>query len=248
MAQKAYFCSTFFQQTFAHMPLSPRTSLPWLWKIAAIAIILYAIIGGLLIKVPRLHILNETIRNLFYHVPMWFGMLLLLLASLIFSIRYLRKGRWQDDLWAVELVNAGVLFGILGITTGMWWAKFTWGAFWNSDPKQNASAIALLIYLGYLLLRSSFTDAQKRGRISAVFNIFAFAMYIPLIFILPRLTDSLHPGAEGNPAFSAYDYDNDLKKIFYIAIIGWTLLGVWLVELRVRYKKIRHYWEEKENL
>jgi heme exporter protein C len=208
------------------------------WKTLTVLILLYTVIAGLLIDVPRLNILNETIRNLFYHVPMWFGMLLLLLTSLVYSIRYLSKSRLSDDIWASEFAKTGVLFGFLGITTGMWWAQYTWGTFWNSDPKQNASAIALLIYCGYLLLRSSFTDEQKRARISAVFNIFAFAMYIPLIFILPRLTDSLHPGAEGNPAFSAYDYDNDLKKVFYIAILGWTFLGVWITQLRVRYQKI----------
>ena len=208
------------------------------WKVVCILIIFYTIITGLLIDVPRLNILNETIRNLFFHVPMWFGMMLMLLASMIYSIRYLVWQNNRDDDWAVELTNAGIIFGVLGITTGMWWAQYTWGKFWSGDPKQNASAIALLIYLGYALLRSSIPDEEKRNRISAVFNIFAFAAYVPLIYILPRMQNSLHPGAEGNPAFSAYDYDNDLKKVFYIAIIGWTLLGVWIAQLRVRLRRI----------
>ncbi|PJF38618.1 MAG: ABC transporter permease, partial [Phototrophicales bacterium] len=211
------------------------------WKIACVLILLYTLIGGLLIQVPRLNILNETIRNLFFHVPMWFGMMLMLLASMIYSVRYLLYQKRQDDDWAVELTNAGIVFGLLGITTGMWWAQFTWGTFWSGDPKQNASAIALLIYLGYALLRSSIPDEEKRNRISAVFNIFAFAAYVPLIYILPRMTDSLHPGAEGNPAFSAYDYDNDLKKVFYVAVVGWTLLGIWIAQLRVRLRRIDYH-------
>jgi heme exporter protein C len=210
------------------------------WKIACVIILFYTIIGGLLVEVPRLNILNETIRNLFFHVPMWFGMVLMLFASVIYSIMYLKTSNPRHDDWAVELANSGIAFGVLGILTGMWWARFTWGQFWSGDPKQNASAIALLIYLGYLLLRSALPDDEKRGRISAVFNIFAFATYIPLIYILPRIVNSLHPGAEGNPAFSAYDYDNDLKKIFYIAIIGWTLLGVWVAQLRVRMRRIEY--------
>ncbi|MCC5943721.1 MAG: cytochrome c biogenesis protein CcsA [Bernardetiaceae bacterium] len=207
------------------------------WKLLSLLILIYTIIGGFLIPVPRLPILNETVRNLFFHVPMWFGMLVLLLVSLVYSIRYLRKGRAHDDDYALEFVRSGIFFGILGILTGMWWAKFTWGDYWSGDPKQNASAIALLIYLGYMLLRNSVADEEKRAKIAAVYNIFAFAAYIPLIYILPRLVDSLHPGAEGNPAFSAYDYDNQLKQVFYIAILGWTLLGVWLTQLHVRLRR-----------
>jgi heme exporter protein C len=208
------------------------------WKILAIALLLYAVIGGLLLEAPRLAILNETIRNLHFHVPMWFGMQALLVISVIFSIRYLRNPSAHNDIWAVESANTAIIFGILGIVTGMIWANFTWGSPWSGDPKQNAAAIALLIYFAYLLLRNSFEDAQQRGRISAIYNIFAFASYIPLIYILPRLTDSLHPGNGGNPGFNAYDLDAKLRIVFYPAVLGWILLGVWITSLRVRLQKL----------
>ncbi len=210
-------------------------------------LLVYVIIAGLTLPAPRLNILNETIRNLHFHVPMWFGMLVLLLISMIHSIRYLRSGSAVADFWAVEAANVGVAFGILGILTGMWWAKFTWGAYWSGDPKQNASAIALLTYFAYLLLRGSVDDPQKRGRISAVYNVFAFAVYIPLLYIMPRLVGSLHPGAEGNPAFSQYDLDDQLKLVFYPAVIGWILIGVWLTQLRVRYRKVQVAVEKRED-
>ncbi len=206
------------------------------WKILTICLLYYTVIAGLLMEAPRLNILNETIRNLHFHVPMWFGMMFLLIISVINSIRYLRTPKQIYDTLAVEMVNTAVAFGILGIITGAIWAKFTWGSFWSGDPKQNASAIALLIYLAYLLLRNSFTDHQQRGRISAVYNIFAFATYIPLIYILPRLTDSLHPGNGGNPGFNAYDLDSRLRIIFYPAVIAWILLGYWITTLRVKYR------------
>lgn len=206
------------------------------WKILTICLLYYTVIAGLLMEAPRLNILNETIRNLHFHVPMWFGMMFLLIISVVNSIRYLQNPKQIYDTWAVEMVNTAVVFGILGIVTGAIWAKFTWGSFWSGDPKQNASAIALLIYLAYLLLRNSFTDHQQRGRISAVYNIFAFATYIPLIYILPRLTDSLHPGNGGNPGFNAYDLDSRLRIIFYPAVIAWILLGYWITALRVKYR------------
>lgn len=215
------------------------------WKILAIALLLYTLTAGLLLDAPRLPILNETIRALHFHVTMWFGMILMLLAAVVYSIKYLRSNMIQYDDLAVEFTNAAILFGVLGITTGMLWAKFTWGDYWSGDPKQNGSAIGLLMYFAYLILRNSLTDAQQRARIGAIYNIFAFAAFIPLIFVLPRLTDSLHPGNGGNPGFNAYDLDSNLRIIFYPAIIGWTLLGTWIATLRVRTRRIERILEDR---
>jgi heme exporter protein C len=192
-----------------------------------------------------LPILNETIRALYFHVPMWFGMIILLTVSVIFSIKYLSKGEEKFDQIASEFVNVGLLFGVLGIISGMIWAQYTWGELWSGDPKQNAAAIGLLIYFAYLVLRNSFEDDQQRAKISAVYNIFAFSALIPLLFILPRLTDSLHPGNGGNPGFNAYDLDSKLRLVFYPAVIAWSLLGVWIANLKIRIKQLRTTIEEK---
>jgi heme exporter protein C len=215
------------------------------WKILAILLLTYTLIGGLLFEVPRLPILNETIRAMHFHVTMWFGMIIMLVGAVYYSIRYLRTNDLESDDMALELTNAAILFGVLGIVTGMLWAKFTWGAYWSGDPKQNAAAIGLLIYFAYLILRNSLPDPNQRARIGAVYNIFAFAAFIPLIFILPRMTDSLHPGNGGNPGFNAYDLDSGLRMVFYPAIIGWTLLGVWISTLRVRQKRLERKLEDQ---
>lgn len=214
------------------------------WKALAVALLAYTLVGGLLMEVPRLAILNETIRALYFHVPMWFGMILLLVMSVVYSIKYLGSGKLTHDTMAVEFAYAGILFGVLGILTGMVWAKFTWGDYWSNDPKQNAAAIGLLIYFAYIVLRNSLDDEQQKARISAVYNIFAFAALIPLLFILPRLTDSLHPGNGGNPGFNAYDMDSKLRMVFYPAVAGWTLLGCWLASLRIRTKNLENLLEE----
>lgn len=208
-----------------------RTS--W-WKILTAVLLLYTVVGGLLLRVPRLPILNETVRNLHFHVPMWFGMIFLFSSSCYYSVRYLKTKNLRDDIISDKLVQVGVIYGILGIATGMVWAQFTWGAAWSNDPKQNASAIALLIYFALLIFRGSLKDDHARARLGGVYNIFAFALLIPLLFILPRMTDSLHPGNGGNPGFNAYDLDNDLRKVFYASVAGWTLLGFWIASIKCR--------------
>ncbi len=207
------------------------------WKILGIAMLYYTVIGGFLGGVPEKPILNETIRNLYFHVAMWMGMMVLFIVSVVYSVKYLRSGKQLNDFYAVEFANAGILFCTLGLITGSIWANYTWGSPWSNDPKQLGAAIALLIYLAYIVLRNSITDIDKRARIGAVYNIFAFAMLFPTIWILPRLAESLHPGGMGNPAFNQKDIDARMRIIFWLgAVPGWTLLGVWMTTLRIRLK------------
>ncbi|GAB3270351.1 cytochrome c biogenesis protein CcsA [Larkinella harenae] len=209
------------------------------WKALSVVIMTYVIWVGLMGTVPRQPILNESIRNVYFHVPLWFSMIILMLTSTVFAIRYLRKGRPDDDHISVEFANCAILYGILGCATGSLWASVTWGDPWPNDPKLNGVAVGMLMYFAYLILRNSFDDELRRARISAIYNIFAFAVFIPLIFILPRLTDSLHPGNGGNPAFGQYDMDNGMRMVLYPAVIGMTLLGVWMTQLRIRLRRLR---------
>jgi heme exporter protein C len=206
----------------------------WWWKILGCLIVLYVIIGGILMPVPRLDITNETIRNLYFHVPMWFTMIVLFSGGCFYSIKYLHTGDLRDDVFAVQLTTTGIFFSILGMLTGMEWAQYTWGAAWSNDPKQLCTAMCMLIYFAYLILRSGLKDDEKKARISAVYNVFAYAMMFPLILIIPRLVDSLHPGAGGNPAFKKYDLDHNMQLVFYPAVIGWILLGGWIATLKIR--------------
>jgi heme exporter protein C len=214
------------------------------WKILCVILLTYTVIGGFLFSVPAREILHETIRNLYFHVCMWFGMMILFTTSVVYSIKYLRSQKLRDDVYAVNFTKVGIVFGVLGYTTGALWAKYTWTEFASDteifrEPKLLGAAIALLIYFAYFVLRGSLTDIDKRARISAVYAIFAYAMLFPTLWILPRILDSLHPGKEGNPALNFKDSDARLRMVFYPAIIGWTLLGVWITSLKIRLDLIK---------
>lgn len=208
------------------------------WKILSIALLVYTCTAGLLMDVPRLSIVNESIRALYFHVPMWFGMVFLFLMSAYHAVQYLRKGNLISDILSKEFATTGVVFGALGIVTGMIWANYTWGSPWHGDPKQNGAAVALLVYFAYFILRGSLSNEEQSARLGAVYNLFAFAAMIPLIFILPRMADSMHPGSGGNPGFNMYDLDNRMRMVFYPAVIGWILFGLWITDLRIRIKRI----------
>jgi heme exporter protein C len=210
------------------------------WKVLCVVLLFFTFTAGFLVRVPSLGNLHQTIRNFYFHVPMWFGQIILLSLSLGYSIAYLRTENIRHDIYASEFAKTGIVYGLLGLTTGSIWATYTWGEPWSNDPKQIAAAIAVLIYLAYLVLRGSMTDIDKKARISAVYNIFAYFIYIPLIMILPRMVQSLHPGGMegakggGNPALGGNSLDPLMRLVFWPSVLGWALLGIWISSLKIR--------------
>src|SRR5690606_22090319 len=157
-------------------------------------LLVYTCVAGFLWNVPRLPLLQETIRNLYFHVCMWFTMMILFTISVVNAIRYLNTLNLKYDIYARQFAVVAIVFGVLGYSTGAIWAAYTWAdpnkPAYNSfgtiarDPKLIGAAIALLVYFAYLILRDSVSDIDKRARISAVYNIFAYAILFPSIWIL----------------------------------------------------------------
>ncbi len=213
------------------------------WKLLCVVLLVYTFIGGILMKVPELPALDETIRNLYFHVGMWFAMFTLFTVSVVNAIKYLRTLNIKYDIYARQFVVVGIVFGILGYSTGAIWMSYTWADPNNPEtsfstvarePKLIGTAVALLIYCAYLILRDSITDMDKRARISSVYNIFAFAMLFPTIMIIPRILPSLHPGQDGNPALNLKDVSPAMRMVEFPAFIGWALLGLWITTLKIR--------------
>ncbi|MFK8056725.1 MAG: cytochrome c biogenesis protein CcsA [Saprospiraceae bacterium] len=197
------------------------------------------------ISFPFRGLLGETIRNTYFHVSLWFALMILMLSAAVYAVRYLISGNDEFDRRSEALTKIGLAFGLLGLVTGMVWANFTWGKAWSGDVKQNMTAIALLIYLAYFVLRASVASDQQASRIGAAYNVFAFAMLIPLLYIIPRMRASLHPGAGGNPGFGGEDLDSTMRMVFYPGIIGFTLVGLWLAQLSWRTARLKRSIQEQ---
>lgn len=216
------------EHSFRHYRLIRNVVVVWLTLV---------ILAGFLLDIPRINILEHTARNLYFHVPMWFTMMAAFFVSAYHSFHHLRSGEPIRDIRALQAARVGALFGILGLATGIMWARFTWyvgtNIWWNFDPKQTMAAVQLLIYGAYFTLRSAVDDGEKRGRIAAVYNLFAAATVPFLLYVLPRQMQSLHPGAEGNPAFSDITHPV-MRLVFYPAVIGFIGLFWVLYTQRVR--------------
>ena len=196
------------------------------------------IVMGFVRTVPNMPILEHTARNLYFHVPMWFTLMGAYLVAAWHAGRYLATGKMIHDIRSEQAVIVGSGFGLLGLVTGMVWARFTWyvgtNLWWNFDPKQTMALVVILIYGAYLVLRSAIDRPVLRARIAAVYNLFAFVTVPYLLYYLPRQMESLHPGAEGNPAFSSTDLAPAMRWVFYPAVFGFFGVFWWLYTQRVR--------------
>jgi heme exporter protein C len=217
------------------------------WKLAGTLLLLYVVIAGLLMDVPELPVIRQSIRNLYFHVGMWFSMMFIMMVSLVFSIRYLRNFRSDDDLGAVTAVKTGLFFGSLGIVTGMIWAHNTWGQFWVNDPKLNGAAVGMLTYFAYMILRGSVEGEELKARLAAVYNIFAFVLFFVFIMILPRMAESsIHPGISGNPALSTGDLDPSMRIVFFPAIAAWFIMAWWIFSVYYQINRLTEKIRELE--
>ena len=220
---------------------------------AMVALVLTGVIvAGFLGGIPQLDILEQSARNLYFHVPMWFTLMGATILSAYHSLRYLQSGNRMRDLRAREAAWLALIFGILGIVTGMVWARFTWyegtGKWWNFDPKQSMAAVLLLIYGAYFVLRDSIEDPDTRGRIAAVYNLFAVVTMPFLLYIIPRQLPSLHPGGEGSPAFSQTDLAPAMRWVFYPSVLGFLGLFWLLYTQRVRLARLRDRLRDEPDL
>ncbi len=202
-----------------------------------------------LMTFPLVQGLGELGRNMLFHVPMSFVAFVLFLLGTIYSIIFLRKKDMKYDLQARGFSAVGLLLTFLATVTGSIWARFSWGRFWNFDPRESSILILLLIYIAYFLLRSLMEESdEKKARIAAVYNIIAFVTVPFLMFVLPRITESLHPGGAGSVApvlnLSGKTYTAPtLLWMLWGMVFVFTLICFWIKDLYVRILKL----EEQKN-
>lgn len=186
--------------------------------------------------------LEEKIRILNLHVPMAWISVIAYLLGMIYSIRFLRTKNFDYDDKSSVAAALGTMFAILATVTGMLWAKYNWGSYWNWDPRQTSILILILIYTAYFALRSSIDNDESKARLSAVYSIIAFVTVPFLIFVLPRLSGGLHPGSaddvNAGPIVSQQQsaLDSIMVYSFGLSLLSFTLMFFWMFNIQIRYK------------
>lgn len=181
-----------------------------------------------LFVVPADALQGEVQRLMYVHVPTaWVGMLAFFVVF-VMSVLYLvqRDERW--DLVAESSAEIGVLFTALTLLLGSLWGKPTWGVWWTWDPRLTTTAILLVIYVGYLAVRSFTEDPDRRARWSAVIGIVGF-VDVPIVYLSVTWWRSLH-----QPPSTPRSMAPEFLLTLGLNLLAFTLVYGYLMERRFR--------------
>jgi heme exporter protein C len=182
-------------------------------------------------------------KAIFFHVPCaWIASLAYVLGA-IYAIRYLlarakSQGSALDlDLKCAATMELGLVFSILATVTGSLFARNEWGQYWSWDPRQTSILIIMLLFAAYVVLRGAIEDPEKRGRLGAVYTLVAVVPGIFLIWVLPRIVETLHSGP--NEVLVRNQISGNYRLVMYgMALPAFLMLFGWLSQLRVRVMRL----------
>lgn len=177
--------------------------------------------------------LGNLARIIFFHVPVaWVGVLAYL-VSMVNAVRYLRTRNIYFDRMAAFNAEIGLVFTLLATVTGAVFAQAAWGVFWNWDPRQTSIFVLFLIYGAFFALRSALEEEEQRARLSSVYLILAFFSVPFLVFVVPRIYESLHPDPIINVE-GGLNMDAKMFQVFLAALTAFTGLYAWIYQLQKR--------------
>lgn len=188
-------------------------------------------------ELPTIPGLEEKARIMFFHVPTAWLASVAFIMSMIYGIKYLRKRNADDDVKSASAAGLGMLFCILATVTGAIWAKFSWGTYWNWDPRQTSIFVLLLIYGAYFALRSAVDIEEKRATLSAVYSVIGAVTMPFFMFIMPRILASLHPEPILNVQGKVH-MNTTMLVIFLSSLAGFTGMFFWMWNVHVRATRI----------
>ncbi len=183
---------------------------------------------------PREATMGDVQRIFYFHVSSaWVGFFAFFITFLA-GIGYLARGERRWDIVAVSSIEVGLTFITMTVITGSLWARPTWGTYWTWEPRLTISAVQLLIYVSYVMLRRAIESPERKARFAAVYGIVAFVT-VPLSWFAIRWWRTIHPdvltSGEGMALASK------MVQTLMFSIATFTLLYATLVRQRIRLER-----------
>ena len=179
-----------------------------------------------LVASPQDFQMGQLARIFYIHLPSWFAVALAYLTAFVASILYLVRRQERFDWWAQAGVEVGVVFNITGLITGSLWGRPTWGVYWTWDPRLTTTAIMLVTFAGYLVLRGFIEDPEARARVGALVAIVGF-FNVPIVYFSVKWWRTLH-----QPQSSPDTVDASMVIPLRVMGIAFLLLAYYLMARR----------------
>ncbi|MBI3747521.1 MAG: cytochrome c biogenesis protein CcsA [Chloroflexi bacterium] len=221
------------------MTMRQRLIDPPAWT-ALIAVVAVVVVGLFVVPADRLQ--GQVQRIMYVHVPSAWIAYLAFFITFAASVRYLWRRDLAADRLAASSAEVGLVFTAVAIVTGSIWGKATWGVWWDWDPRLTTTALLLVIYAGYILIRGSIVDRDRRARAGAVIGIVGFAN-VPIVHFSVTWWRSLHQPPTivrpGDPTI-----DHMLLGELLASVLAFSLLFLYLLNRRLELERARDEAEQ----
>ena len=191
--------------------------------------LMLAAIYATFVHAPTERIMGEVQRLFYFHMGSAVAAFVSFFLVFISGCLYLWKRDLVWDRLALSGVECGVLFTTIVLVTGPIWARPVWNTWLPlGDPRVMTTLVLWLIFLAYLLLRSSLADGDKKYRICAVYGIIGF-LDVPIVFMSIRWWRTIHPVLISSEGISL---DGRMKTALFLALAACLALLAVLVLFR----------------
>tara|TARA_B100000029_G_scaffold515943_1_gene625675 strand:+ start:2391 stop:3143 length:753 start_codon:yes stop_codon:yes gene_type:complete len=209
---------------------------PWFAGLAGVCLIVGTYWG--LVFAPADYLQGDGFRIIYVHVPSaYLGMLAYVVMAISAAIGFIWRMKMAHGL-AVCAAPLGAWFTVLALVTGGIWGKPMWGTYWQwADARLMSMLILLFLFLGYMVLRSSFEEENKADRISAILAVVG-VINVPIIHYSVEWWSTLHQG----PTIAKFDEPSitmDMLIPLLFMIAGFTILFAWLMSKRLQGEILR---------
>lgn len=141
---------------------------------------------------PEERVMGVVQRIFYFHVASaWSGLLSFFLVFLGGAL-YLWKKDVDWDHFAHAAAEMGVLFCTIVLVTGPIWARPVWNVWWTWDPRLTSTFILWLIFVAYLILRSSLRVTPGIRTYASVYGILGF-VDVPIVYMSIYWWRTMHP-------------------------------------------------------
>jgi len=200
------------------------------WLLAPLYVLMTLALYAAFLHTPTERIMGEVQRIFYFHVGAAWNAFLAFFVVFLASVFYLIKRHPFWDQLAVASAEVGVLFTTIVLVTGPIWAKPAWGTWWPSgDPRVMTTLVLWLIYVAYLILRTSLPENDKKYRFCAVFGIIGF-IDVPIVWMSIRWWRTIHPVVITS---SGANLEPSMKQALWVAVVAFTICYLTLTLLRI---------------
>jgi heme exporter protein C len=180
-----------------------------------------------LVLAPPDALQGQSQRLMYLHVPAAMLAYLFLGVGVLAGLGYLARRDLRFDRAARAAIEVGVVMTALTLIEGSIWGRPTWGVYWTWDPRLVATALLLLIYVGYLALRCLSENPHRTARRAAIFALVGF-VDVPFDHFATVWFRSIH-----QPPTIVFESSAMLAALG-VSTVAFLLLAGWIFTRRLR--------------